>query len=52
MAVKKKKIGAAGRFGAGYGKIKQKLINIENTQRKRQRCQFCNGRVKRKAKGI
>lgn len=52
MAVKKKKIGAAGRFGAGYGKIKQRLIAVEAKQRIRQDCPFCKGRTKRKAKGI
>ena len=36
MAVKKKKIGAAGRFGAGYGKVKQKLVAVESIQRKKQ----------------
>jgi len=52
MAVKRKKIGAAGRFGAGYGKIKEKLINVERKQRKRQDCPFCGGRIKRKSKGV
>jgi ribosomal protein eL43 len=52
MAVKRKKIGAAGRFGAGYGKIKEKLTAVEAKQRKKQDCPFCNGRAKRKAKAI
>jgi ribosomal protein L37AE/L43A len=52
MAVKKKKIGSAGRFGAGYGKIKQKLIAVEKKQRIRQDCPFCKGRAKRQAKAI
>jgi large subunit ribosomal protein L37Ae len=52
MAVKKKKIGAAGRFGAGYGKVKLKLIEVENKQRVRQECPFCKGTAKRKAKGL
>jgi len=52
MAVKRKKIGSAGRFGAGYGKVKEKLIAVESKQRKRQECPFCNGRSKRKAKGV
>jgi len=52
MAVKRKKIKSAGRFGAGYGKIKQKLINVETKQRTRQECPFCKGRAKRQAKGI
>jgi len=52
MAVKKKKIGAAGRFGAGYGKVKNKLIAVEAKQRTRQECPFCKGRAKRQARGI
>ena len=51
MAVKKKKIGAAGRFGAGYGKVKNKLIAVERKQRIKQDCPFCKGRAKRKSKG-
>ena len=52
MAVKRKKIGAAGRFGAGYGKPKQRLIEVESKQRVRQNCPFCGGKVKRLSKGI
>jgi len=52
MTVKKKKIGAAGRFGAGYGSPKLKLVEIEKIQRKKQECPFCRGRAKRKEKGI
>jgi large subunit ribosomal protein L37Ae len=52
MAVKNKKIGASGRFGAGYGKIKERLNAVEAKQRKRQSCPFCNGSAKRQAKGI
>jgi len=52
MAVKRKKIGAAGRFGAGYGKIKQRLIDTEKKQRVRQACPFCKGRAKRQEKAI
>lgn len=53
MAVKKKKIGASGRFGAGYGKVKERLTNIERTQRKKQECPFCGkDSVKREAKAI
>ena len=40
MTVKKKKIGAAGRFGAGYGKIKERLVEVEKIQRKKQECPF------------
>lgn len=52
MTVKRKKIGAAGRYGAGYGKVKGRLNNIESKQRKRQSCPFCDGRVKRQEKGV
>ena len=52
MTVKKKKIGSAGRFGAGYGKIKQKLVAVERKQRVKQECPFCKGRAKRKVKSI
>jgi len=52
MAVKKKKIGAAGRFGAGYGAPKLRLVEVEKIQRKRQSCPFCRGRAKRTEKGI
>jgi len=52
MTVKRKKIKSAGRFGAGYGKVKQKLINVETKQRTRQECPFCKGKAKRQAKGI
>lgn len=52
MAVKKKKIGSAGRFGAGYGKIKHRLNAVESKQRVRQECPFCKGRAKRKEKAI
>lgn len=52
MAVKRKKIGAAGRFGAGYGKIKNRLISVEEKQRKKQECPFCKGRAKRKSKAV
>ena len=52
MAVKRKKIGAAGRFGAGYGKVKHRWNNVESKQRKRQSCPFCNGRAKRRQMGI
>ena len=52
MAVKKKKIGAAGRFGAGYGKVKNKLIAVERKQRIKQECPFCKGRAKREERSI
>ena len=52
MAVKKKKIGSAGRFGAGYGKPKQRLVAVEKKQRTKQDCPFCKGRAKKQAKAI
>ena len=48
-----KKVKAAGRFGARYGrKIRTKIADIESTQRKKQQCIFCNGTAKRLSKGI
>jgi len=52
MAVKTKKIKSAGRFRAGYGKVKEKLIEVESKQRKKQICPFCKGTAKRQAKAI
>jgi len=52
MAVKNKVIGSAGRFGAGYGKIKQRLVAVEVKQRKKQDCPFCQGTAKRQEKSI
>jgi len=52
MAVKRKKIGSAGRFGAGYGRVKNKLIAVEAKQRTKQDCPFCKGRAKRQARSI
>lgn len=54
MAAKKKKIKASGRFGAGYGtSVRNRLNSIENSQRKRQKCLFCEKLgVKRVAAGI
>ena len=49
MAVKRKKIGAAGRFGAGYGRPKERLNAVEKKQRVRQNCPFCKGKAKRQA---
>ncbi|MFZ5954966.1 MAG: 50S ribosomal protein L37ae [Nanoarchaeota archaeon] len=52
MAVKTKKIKSAGRFGAGYGKPKLRLVAVEQIQRKRQECPFCRGKTIRLAKSI
>jgi large subunit ribosomal protein L37Ae len=52
MGVKTKIIGAAGRFGAGYGKPKHRLTAVEKKQRIKQICPFCKGRAKRKSNGI
>ena len=52
MAVKRKKIGSAGRFGAGYGRVKEILVAVEVKQRKKQDCPFCKGTAKRQQKAI
>ena len=54
MTAKRKKIKAAGRFGAGYGtRVRKKLNKIEALQRKKQTCPFCSKvGVKREAAGI
>jgi large subunit ribosomal protein L37Ae len=54
MTTKSKKSKSAGRFGARYGKtVKARLVKIEEKQRKKQICPFCQKPgVKRLAKGI
>ncbi len=54
MPSKLKKIKSAGRFGARYGKkIKVKLVKVEEKQRKKQKCPFCEKLgVKKLSKGI
>jgi len=48
-----KKVKAAGRFGARYGRnVRNKITEIESLQRKKQECIFCNGTAKRLSKGI
>ena len=49
-----KKVKSAGRFGARYGKkTRQKVIDIEQKQRKKQKCPYCSKLgVKRLAAGI
>ena len=51
--VKNKLIGAAGRFGSRYGQhVKRRIAKIEEKQRKKQHCPFCNKTAKRLSKGI
>lgn len=54
MPSKLKKTKTAGRFGARYGKrVRAKLIKVEEKQRIKQKCPFCNKPgVKRISKGI
>jgi len=48
-----KKVKAAGRFGARYGRrVRVKIADVESIQRKKQDCIFCNGVAKRLSKGI
>ena len=50
---KTKKVKAAGRFSARYGrKVRTKIAEIESEQRKKQKCPYCNRTVKRLSKGI
>ena len=52
--VKTRKVKAAGRFGARYGKkVRARVTNVENKQHKKQKCPFCSKLgTKRTAKGI
>jgi ribosomal protein eL43 len=44
---------AAGRFGVKYGQYARRTIaKVEEKQRKKQQCIFCNGIAKRISKGI
>jgi len=54
MATKSKKTKSAGRFGVRYGKkVRDKLVQVESKQRKKQKCPFCKRLgVKRLSKGI
>jgi large subunit ribosomal protein L37Ae len=54
MGAKRKKIQAAGRFGAGYGTRTRKRLNaVEVLQRKKQVCPYCSkAGVKRISAGI
>ncbi len=51
---KTKKVGSAGRFGVRYGKrIKKRVLEIENKQKQRHKCEFCSKKtVKRVSTGI
>jgi len=54
MPSKSKKTKSAGRFGARYGKrVRVKIVNVEQKQRKKQKCPYCKKPgVKRLSKGI
>ena len=54
MATKLKKTKSAGRFGSRYGKrVRAKLVKVESSQRKKQKCPFCDKvGIKRLSKGI
>ncbi len=54
MATKSKKSKSAGRFGSRYGKkVRDKLVKVEEKQRKKQKCPYCEKLgVKRLSKGI
>ena len=53
MTTKLKKSKSAGRFGARYGKtVRARLVKVEEKQRKKQKCPFCDGTAKRLSKGI
>jgi len=49
-----KKVKSAGRFGVRYGrKIRQRVVDVEIKQRKKQLCPYCHRvNVKRVAMGI
>ncbi|MEK6871990.1 MAG: 50S ribosomal protein L37ae [Nanoarchaeota archaeon] len=50
---KTKKVRAAGRFGARYGRsVRTKIADIESIQRKKQQCPFCEKTAARIARGI
>lgn len=54
MPKKLKKVKSAGRFGARYGRsVRNKLVEVEVKQRKKQTCPYCSKPgVKRLSKGI
>ncbi len=49
-----KKVGSAGRFGVRYGRSnRQKIVDVERRQKKKQKCPYCNKfQLKRIASGI
>jgi large subunit ribosomal protein L37Ae len=50
---KTKIAGSAGRFGPRYGvSVRRRTASIEAKQRKKQKCPYCGGRIKRLSKGI
>ncbi len=54
MTSKLKKVKAAGRFGARYGKrARDSLVSVESKQRVKQKCPFCKKPgAKRLSKGV
>jgi large subunit ribosomal protein L37Ae len=51
--VKTKLAKSTGRFGIRYGiSVRRRVAAIEEKQRQKQKCIFCNGRAKRVSKGI
>jgi large subunit ribosomal protein L37Ae len=54
MTTKSKKTKSAGRFGSRYGKrVRDRLVQVESKQRKKQKCPFCEKvGVKRISNGI
>jgi large subunit ribosomal protein L37Ae len=53
MAKRTRKVKSAGRFQARYGaKVRKKVKEIEELQRKKQKCIFCDGTAARLAYGI
>ncbi len=52
--MKTRKVGSTGRFRAGYGKKpKEKILEIEKKQRRKQTCPYCKKpAAKRISKGI
>jgi large subunit ribosomal protein L37Ae len=48
-----KHLGSTGRWGIRYGQLaRRRTKEVEEKQKQKQKCTFCNGRAKRLAKGI